>query len=277
MGYFFRILLLGAAFLYAGFPVRAAIVINEFLANPSGPSSEETEWIELYNTDAQPVDLAGWKLDDEEGGSGSFTIASASSIVAGGFLVFEKSQTGIALNNTGDTVRLINPAGEVADSYAYQATTEDVSMGRSSDGGGSWTTCTALTRGALNNCPLPTQTPTQTATPTHSPAPTVPVTSIKIPTSTKIPTPTKGTTPSPTRIDRKEASESADVDIPGVVLGNVTEVIQEPPVLESSGSAKGLRAFSAAFAMVAAGLALLSGVLVWQRRNAMKPPDDQHP
>lgn len=262
MKVFAQILLLGGILLlYFQQPAFSAAVINEFLANPSGPSSEDTEWIELYNTDSLPIDLGGWKLDDEEGGSTPFTIASGSSIAVGGFLVFEKTTTKIALNNSGDTVRLLKPSGDVWDSYSYASISEDVSVGRSSDGGGSWMSCVSATKGGSNNCPLPTSTPTETLTPTQSLAPTNTPTNTATPTKTPTLTPTKTNTPTPTLLEEAEVSESTDEEQGEMILGSS---------VESSDSGKKLRAMASASAMVAAGFALLSGVLVWQKRNALR-------
>lgn len=42
---------------------RAHVVINEVLANPAGPESDQ-EWVELVNDGALPVELAGFELSD---------------------------------------------------------------------------------------------------------------------------------------------------------------------------------------------------------------------
>jgi hypothetical protein len=51
-----------------------AIVITEIMYNPA--SNEEApnkvEWVEIYNRSERPVDLAGWKLADEDGESSAF-------------------------------------------------------------------------------------------------------------------------------------------------------------------------------------------------------------
>lgn len=102
-----HILFLLVLFLFP-FPIFASVAINEILPNPSGASTEESEFIELYNSGDSSVDLGGWKLDDEtDGGSSPYTIASGTAIPAKSYLVFEKSQTNIALNNTGDIVQLV--------------------------------------------------------------------------------------------------------------------------------------------------------------------------
>lgn len=208
------------------------VVINEFLPNPSGPSNEDTEWIELYNASPSTVDLSGWKLDDiDNGGSSPYVIASGMSIPASGFLYFEKSQTNVGLNNTGDTVRLIDLSGSVVDSYSYSSTTEDVSIGRTSDGGGLFATCQSSTKNATNACSEPTPTPT--SAPTPSLTPTVATHPILNPTSApKITTKTNPTITSvPTKTNVTPVKKNPTVT--GIILSGVTAL---PGIGEVSGN-----------------------------------------
>jgi len=128
-----------------------SIVINEFLPDAFALYSEE--WIELFNPSTEAVDLAGYILDDLiSGGGGPYTIPAVSIIAAGGFLVFNQSTVGFALNNDGDTVNLIKPDGvTVQDSYTYGSSSDDVSYGRQLDGGVVWTTFASPTPGESNN------------------------------------------------------------------------------------------------------------------------------
>lgn len=258
-----------AVCLFLSSPVFASVVINEFLANPSGSdSSEPNEWIELYNPDSNTVDVSGWTLDDEDGGTSPYTIASGSSIPVGGFAVFEKSVTGVGLNNSGDTVRLFDATDHQIDGYTYSSASTDVSIGRSSDGGGDWMICASQTRGGANNCPTLTLTPTQSLTPTHSSSPTNTPTNTATPIKT--PTATKKNTPTPTPAVNSESSGSSDAVIDGIVLGDTINPLEGSPSGESTTSGSQLRALAAASAMVATGLALIAGVLVWQKRNPLR-------
>ncbi len=127
------------------------IVINEILPDPNTLYTEE--WIELYNPSGVAVNLAGYILDDLiGGGTGAYTIPLDTIIPAGGFLLLNQSTTGIALNNAGDDVNLIKPDGiTVQDSYTYSSSSDDVSHGRETDGGSTWTTFVTPTPGASNN------------------------------------------------------------------------------------------------------------------------------
>jgi len=82
-------------------------VISEFFPNPKGEDSLG-EWIELRNITETDIDLCGWQVDDEEGGSGIFSL-DGFFIPAQGYLALKRSLTGIALNNDKDSVRLFIP------------------------------------------------------------------------------------------------------------------------------------------------------------------------
>lgn len=93
------------------------IVLNELCPHPTSGSS--AEFIEILNRGDTEVDLNGWKVDDiANGGSAPFTFATLI-IPPQGLVVAYQNETKITLNDTGDSVRLIRPDGEVADSTVY--------------------------------------------------------------------------------------------------------------------------------------------------------------
>lgn len=128
----------------------AGVVINEIMYHPvEKPAFEAAgdpvldlsddvhEFIELKNTGAEPVSLAGWRL----GGGVAFVFPAGAVIPAGGYAVVARHPArleavapyGLAagtvfgpwqggLGNGGDTVRLENPAGGVADALSYAST-----------------------------------------------------------------------------------------------------------------------------------------------------------
>lgn len=132
------------------------VVINEIYPNPSGGGSETAEFIELYNRSAAQIDISGWWLDDIESiGSSPFQIPAGTLINAGGFLAFQKGGaggTGIALNNDGDTARLLNSELVLVDSYSYITTTESKSYDRCPNGGDTWVELLNPTQGGANDC-----------------------------------------------------------------------------------------------------------------------------
>ena len=90
------------------------IVINEIAWAGSADGSND-EWIELYNTTSQSIDLAGWTIDDDNGAS---TLSIESGVIAPhGYFLIEDSEVavnsidadaliGMSLANTGDSLVL---------------------------------------------------------------------------------------------------------------------------------------------------------------------------
>ena len=62
----------------------AAPVINEIMYHSAAvPEIPAQEWIEIYNPDAAPVSIAGWKFSKGV----KFTMPAGTTIPAGGYLV----------------------------------------------------------------------------------------------------------------------------------------------------------------------------------------------
>jgi hypothetical protein len=91
------------------------IKITEVLPNPKG-ADKGGEYIVLFNNSSQTIQLAGWRLKDASGKSADL---SRYVISGGGQLKLTNTQTGISLNNSSESVALINPAGTIADFFAY--------------------------------------------------------------------------------------------------------------------------------------------------------------
>jgi hypothetical protein len=121
--------------------VPGRIVINEVLIRPhydwegAGEVTPDDEFIELHNLGPYPVFLRGWILDDgEDTGSSPYTIPGIT-ISPGGFAVFFRTRTNIALNDSGDVVRLLGPRGDVVDTIRYlRVRAYNLSYGRLPDG-----------------------------------------------------------------------------------------------------------------------------------------------
>jgi len=99
------------------------LLINELAWAGTGASSSD-EWMELYNTTSASIDLAGWELTD----GGDIHILLAGSIAPHSFFLLERTDdstisdraaqliyTG-GLNNTGETLWLLDPSRTVIDS-----------------------------------------------------------------------------------------------------------------------------------------------------------------
>ncbi|MEO8082760.1 MAG: lamin tail domain-containing protein [Ardenticatenales bacterium] len=127
--------------------VPAEVTLNEVLAAPhgvdwdgDGTANGDDEWVEVFNAGPADLDLRGWLLDDvADGGSSAYRIPDAAVVPARGHRVFFKKETGLSLNNGGDSVRLLRADGAVADAVEIGASGADIAWGREPDGTGGWT------------------------------------------------------------------------------------------------------------------------------------------
>ncbi len=121
-----------------GFPqtqdVSFLVVFNEVYYDTTGDDSEE-EWIELYNNCPVTVDIGGWKIKDNNGAGGTFTIPDGETMSAGTYFTIATDSTGFdtlygyapdisgslpALNNTGDALTLEDSNGNAMDAVAWE-------------------------------------------------------------------------------------------------------------------------------------------------------------
>lgn len=125
-------------------PAQARVILSEVLADPAGSEHHE-EFVELRNTGAESVDLAGWRLGDAQeldalvdAGSGTRLAPGAFAVVVdgsyrgnsaaydsvqrwAGILTIEDRSFGRAgwSNSAPETVLLRDARGAVADSFTY--------------------------------------------------------------------------------------------------------------------------------------------------------------
>lgn len=119
-----------------------------------GTANYADEWIELHNPSAEEIDLRGWQLDDRAGGgSRPYTFSAGSRLGAGAYGIYFQRQTGLALNNDGDDVRLLDPAGREVDWFSYALTAPDASYSRLGGCGGRWVMDQAPSPGQPNPMP----------------------------------------------------------------------------------------------------------------------------
>jgi len=120
-------------------------IISEFVASNSGGLADEdgdhSDWLEIYNPSASPVDLDGWALTDDPAKPGKWKFPSVT-IDSGAFLVVFASgknrktpgaplHTSFKLGASGDYLALDRPDGSVAQAYApaYPPQVGNVSYG----------------------------------------------------------------------------------------------------------------------------------------------------
>lgn len=121
--------------------IPGKVLINEVLIRPRhdwegiGGVTTGDEFIELYNVGPFPVYLRGWMIDDVSGsGSKPFKLPGIT-IDPGAFVTLFRTRTKIALNDRGDSVRLLAPDGKMIDKLIYRGpVAANLSYGRYPDG-----------------------------------------------------------------------------------------------------------------------------------------------
>ncbi len=143
-------------------PSGTGIVINEFQADNAttvtDQDGEYEDWIELYNTTASPISLAGFHLSDKLDNVGKWTLPDIV-INAGEHLIIWADEDGtqpglhanFKLSASGEAVVFSNPDLAVIDSLSFGPQTTDRSYSRCPDGTGGFIQ-TAPSWGATNNC-----------------------------------------------------------------------------------------------------------------------------
>lgn len=152
----------------------SSIVLNEVCG--AGPVDEdpkgESDWIEIYNTGTQAVNLAGVKVEktDEEGLTETvYTFPAFSEIEAGAYLVltYPDILSSKISNKKPLKIALLSPSGEAIDDFDRDARIEEGSgiadsfgnnkghnpggsYARIPDGGSEWKVTATSTKGASN-------------------------------------------------------------------------------------------------------------------------------
>jgi hypothetical protein len=145
------------------------LVINEFLAfnssccpDKDSGADEFDDWIEIYNKGPVDINIAGMYVSDSKGNPFKHKIPvdnpSATIIQAGKYLVLwadGQSAQGplhleFALSNAGEDIGLYYIDGRKIDEYTFGAQSENVSLGRSTDGAATWKNFNTPTRGQSN-------------------------------------------------------------------------------------------------------------------------------
>ncbi len=125
--------LLSLIFVFLPVFTFAQVKIVEVMCNPVG-SDTNGEWVKVKNTGADTIDITGWKFNDgsnhnlnippKNGGIGdmiinpgeSFLLANKAEFVSGADTIID---TVMSLNNTEDTLSIIDNNGTVLDAFSY--------------------------------------------------------------------------------------------------------------------------------------------------------------
>ncbi|TWU59230.1 Inner spore coat protein H [Rubripirellula tenax] len=143
----------------------SVIFINEIMADNDTTIEDPDEtgafedWIELFNSGTDSVDLSGYYLTDDAADATQWQFPVGSTIAAGGYLIIwadgdtdqGNSHASFKLSAGGESVLLYNVDGTtLVDSVTFGEQTTDISYGRFPDGSATLTVLSAATPGATN-------------------------------------------------------------------------------------------------------------------------------
>jgi hypothetical protein len=174
---------------------RSDLLVNEVMYDPKATPEADHEWIELYNTCNETIELAGWKISDNASMDDIPTVTVLPHrfvVIAAkanffddypnfnGSVVFINGSIGSGLNNDGDRITLNDSAGTVIDELSYGkdesiTSLPDVDEGCSLErqpAGGEFIDNSVPTPGSGLPMPTPVPTPTLSPTPTAVPSST---------------------------------------------------------------------------------------------------------
>lgn len=127
-----------------GFVARPlSVLITELVAeNAAGlmdQDGDHSDWIELQNQTAFPVDLAGWRLADKQGDPVGWTFPTVLLQPAQFIVVFASGKdrrvagaelhTNFKLNGDGEYLALVRPDGSLAQEFTFPKQRQDVAYG----------------------------------------------------------------------------------------------------------------------------------------------------
>ena len=125
-------------------------LINEVMVNPEG-SDTGSEWVELYNDTFSAIDLTGWYLDDDEGGTGAKLIPEGTVIEPNDFWMMQGP--GLSFKNSDDAVRLLDPDKNLIQIINYTEAQEGQTYAKNDQDDFIWTPL--VTPGTQNQFPPP--------------------------------------------------------------------------------------------------------------------------
>ncbi len=148
-----------------GGPAAARVAINELMAandeTIADPQGDYDDWVELFNTTSQAIDLAGWYLSDDPDEPKKWQFPAGTTIIAGGYLLVWADEdtddtpglhADFKLSAGGESVVLTgSDAGGnvVLDRVAFPELEDDEAHGRLPNGAGAFRKV-AATPGAEN-------------------------------------------------------------------------------------------------------------------------------
>ena len=132
----------------------AAATASDLVINEVEQDGSPSDWIELYNKSADPVDASGLILRDDKTGPDFVTIPDGTTIAGHGFFAIDTGEMG--LGKGGDSARLFASVEATVPISSYTWTAGvDTTWGSCPDGAGTFVATVSPTKGAANDCKAP--------------------------------------------------------------------------------------------------------------------------
>lgn len=135
-------------------PAPLRVFINEIFSNGT---TEEPDWIEMYNGSSSPADISGFRIYDSGGQTGAKPkkeFPSGTIVPAGGFYVIvadDDTASGFGLSGSGEQIWFEDTEGNLIDEFTFPALTDIQSYGRYPDGSSHLQVMNTITKGFENS------------------------------------------------------------------------------------------------------------------------------
>jgi len=114
----------------------SVLKLNEIMSKDVG---DNPDWIEVYNSGTQDMDISGYFLNDKAT-AGGYEIPAGTTIAAGGFYLVDANVSGESISSGGEDVSLAEPDGTIVDHTITPDMSSNVGLtwAREIDGAGEW-------------------------------------------------------------------------------------------------------------------------------------------
>lgn len=115
----------------------SVLKLNEIM---SKDINDAPDWIEVYNSGTEDIDISGYILNDKATAEGGYAIPSGTIITAGGFYLVDANESGESISSGGEDVSLAEPDGTIIDHTVTPDMSNNVGLtwAREIDGDGEW-------------------------------------------------------------------------------------------------------------------------------------------
>jgi len=129
---------------------NSGIVINEIMASNTTARADNNgdfdDWIELYNTSNNTIDISGWTITDDQFNLTKHVIDNGTTILPGAYHILWADEDGsqgadhinFKLSASGEELLLLNPNKEIVDELTWGALPTDESYARSPNATGNF-------------------------------------------------------------------------------------------------------------------------------------------